>query len=150
MTTYRPFTAGPFVQRGRGQYRNFNPAAHIQGGDGFGALLGSIFRFAKPLAKKGVSALAKVGKSKIARSIAKDVKDAAIETGLELANTALRPDSSKEDYRLAMSDGVANLKRKLAGRVDETRVALVDPSTTKPKKRRRRGRRQPNKDIFDD
>ncbi len=149
MTTYRTFSSGSFIQRGRGQHRLFNPSAHIQRGDGLGSLFRSFFTFAKPFVKKGVSSIAKAGRSKIAQSIVKDVKNAAIETGLELATTALKPESGKEDYHLAVSNGVNNLKRKLAGRVDETKAALLDPAPTKPKKRRR-GRRGASKDIFDD
>ncbi len=132
MSTYRPFSSTAYVQRGRG----------------LGSLFRSIIKIASPIVRKGVSAIAKVGKSQVMRSIANDLKNTAIQTGLELASTAIKPsERNPEELKNVVKRGVTRAREQIGNRLKETSSRFS--SQPKQKKPRRRKRYADRGDLFE-
>ena len=128
-------------------YRPFGSTVYIQRGKGLGGLFSSIARFAAPLFRRGVSTISKIGRSSLAKSIARDVKDTALQTGLQLASTAIKPGSSKEDVKQVLSSGLDHARTRVGKRID----SHIAHGNNPPKKRRRKKgpREEARKDIFE-
>ena len=102
------FHRGQFIQKGFG-FRG------IQNGAGIGSFFSGLFRKIAPLASRGARAVGKALTSPTAKKIASEVKDAAIDTGLNLVTNALEGKDAGEglqkDLKDMKNDVVTNIKR---------------------------------------
>lgn len=116
---FRPYYTSPaFLQMGSGR-RALN--AHT--GAGFGSFFSSIGKMIMPMAKKAISSGAKIGnkivKSDIVQRIAKDFKNTAAKTGLDLAATALAGDASREGAKTKIKDSLNAIRKRSATKLNE-------------------------------
>jgi hypothetical protein len=145
MIIYRPHALNAGVQHARGLYRPFSSTIYIQRGSGLGSIFGKIWKVVAPLAKKGISVVAKAAKSAPAQAILKDIKKAAIDTGLEMASTALTSGSSGDkSVNDVLHAGVDSAKAKIANRLDRHRFGLLDDDGAD---RRSRGRKRASSNV---
>jgi hypothetical protein len=147
---YRPYyVADHFYQVGG----RVQPSSH---GGGIGSILSTVWRFIKPLfgnvsksiipAVKSVGQVAKQSASKVlksdtAKSIAKDLKDTAIKTGLDLATTTLAGEESSQSAKDKVRKGLKDVRKRSATKLGALGELFNTPDTlsiTSPKKKSRK------------
>ena len=113
-------------------YKPFSSSAYRQRGRGLGSIFKSIVNIAGPLVRRGISALARVGKSKLVKTVANDLKNTAIRTGLELASTAIKPgENKKEKFKDVVKANVSKARENIGKRLAE--IGLPQPKRRKKK-----------------
>lgn len=104
------FHKGQMIQSGYG----FG-GSRTQYGRGIGSFFSGILRRVAPLAAKGARVVGKALTSSTAKKIANDVKDAAVDTGLNLITNSLEGKDANEglqnDFKKMKKDVVNNIKR---------------------------------------
>ena len=126
----RIYHGDALIQRGRGiglgSYKYYESPYFIQRGHGLGSLFRSIGSFLIPVAKKifpaAKSVAKKVVKSQAAKNIAKELKDSAIDAGLNLAETALTGGDLKESAKAGF-EGAKKRVTKAAKREIDKKVS---------------------------
>lgn len=108
-------------------------------GAGLGSVFGTLFRAVSPLVKRLVSSGSRVLRSKAVKSLARDLRQDAVSSGLKLASQAL----SGENIGKAAKENVKSFGKKAASRTTSAIAKAIEQepeATTTQKQIRRRGR----------
>jgi hypothetical protein len=118
---------------GLGSGRRYYSLPYYQKGHGLGSMFGSLARFLIPAVKstlKSGAALSKsVLKSDAVKSVAKSIKDSAVEAGLDLAQTAIEGGDMRKNLGSNVHKGKTRVKKLLLSELNKKKRQLARSDT---------------------
>jgi hypothetical protein len=130
----RVYTTDRYYMRGRGALMRGDPDGYVRG-TGIASIFGRIFSTVVPLVKGALRLGSRAAKSKVGRSLAKEMKRSATQAGVNVVSDALKGKNIIDSSKKALNQVTENMGNRI------TSLASASTAGPKPPKLKRRPKR---------
>jgi hypothetical protein len=130
----RVYTTDRYYMRGRGALMGADPDGYVRG-TGIASIFGRIFSTVVPFVRGALRLGSRAAKSKVGRSLAKEMKRSATQAGVSVVSDALKGKNIIDSSKKALNQVTENMGNRI------TSLASASTAGPKPPKLKRRPKR---------